>query len=67
MDKGPGLSSGVYSLTLGEGPGLPGGPGRGRGKVGLEKRIAMKEKSEQKNKKIIGKQIGERNETKRKY
>ena len=32
-----GPSSGVYSLTLGEGPGLSGGPGRGpregRGKV----------------------------------
>lgn len=39
MVSGP--SSGVYSLTLGEGPGLPGGPGRGpregRGKVRLEK------------------------------
>ena len=35
--RDPGPSSGVYSLTLGEGPRLPGGPGRGsregRGKV----------------------------------
>ena len=29
----PGPSSGVYSL------GLPGGPGRGRGKVGLERKL----------------------------
>ena len=39
FESGP--SSGVYSLTLGEGPGLPGGPGRDprerRGKVRLEK------------------------------
>ena len=49
MNLKAGPSSGVYSLTLGEGPGLPGGPGRGprevRGKVVLEK----PEKKEEKN------------------
>ena len=51
--KPAGPSSGVYSLTLGEGPGLPGGPGRGpregRGKVRLEKLEKPAKKNQRNN------------------
>ena len=62
MPSGP--SSGVYSLTSGEGPGLPGGPGGALGRGGVKYDWKNCKKNSIKNsQEIMEKEIGERNET----
>ena len=55
----PGPSSGVYSLTLSE------GPGRGRGKEGVKKNYNEKEKAAKKTKKIMEKELKQQEKTKK--